>query len=63
MTTEDMTHVDTIEGVEIWKLMSNGVERFAVRLGERRARMASSLAAARAVAADHLRITRLARAH
>jgi hypothetical protein len=63
MTTESMTRIDAVEGVEIWKLARDGAERFAVRLSDRRARLVGSLAAAQTMAAKHLHHTRLARAH
>ena len=61
--TMSPVRVASVDGLEIWKLTSSGVEQFGVRLGERRARCVSTLDAAQAILARHVRIGRMARAH
>ena len=62
MTTPSATRVESVEGMEIWKLTAGGVDRFGVRMG-RRARLVSTLDAAQALLARVVREARIARAH
>ena len=57
------TRLTSEQGVELWRLESDGAAQYAVRTGSRRARLTSSLAAAEALVARHLHLARLARAH
>ena len=63
MKTTSATSIISSDGVEVWRLMTDGVEQFAVRVGERRARVLGSLEAARALFDQHVLRARLARAH
>ena len=63
MTTPSATRVESLEGMEIWKLSAGGVDQFGVRMGGRRARLVSSLDAAQALLARVVRDARIARAH
>ena len=63
MTTTSATRVESVEGMEIWKLTADGVDQFGVRMGGRRARLVSSLGAAQALLARIVREARIARAH
>ena len=51
------------QGVELWRLETNGAEQFAVRTGSGPARLMSSLAAAQALMAHQVQQARLVRAH
>ena len=42
MTTPSATRVESLEGMEIWKLSAGGVDQFGVRMGGRRARLDSA---------------------
>ena len=53
----------SVEGMEIWKLTADGVDRFGVRMGGRRARLVSTLEAAQVLLARVVRDARIARAH
>ncbi len=57
------TRVASVEGMEIWKLTADGVDRFGVRMGGRRARLVSSLDAAEVLLARVVSEARVARAH
>ena len=63
MTIPSATRVAAVEGMEIWKLTADGVDRFGVRMGGRRARLVSSLDAAQTLLARVVRDARIARAH
>ncbi len=52
-----------VEGLEIWTTVTETAEHFAVKVGDRRARVVRSLAEAEAVLEARLAGARLARAH
>ena len=63
MNPPDQVRLAARNGVEIWRFIAGGSERFAVTYAPRRARTVATLAAAQALFSHHVNQAELARAH